>query len=141
MRELTGKNDGKRVEQYLKTVGLGKGYAWCAAYIKFCFSENGVNTSKINGLAASLYDPGNVVYYKGAYKSEPLRADVFTIYSSQQKRIIHTGFYDGVANKGMGTIFTNEGNTNGDGSADGNGVYRRIRQLNGIYAINRWIKD
>ena len=33
VREATGRNDGKQVELYLKSVGLGKGYAWCAAFV------------------------------------------------------------------------------------------------------------
>lgn len=32
VRELTGRNDGPEVEKYLKSVGLGKGYAWCMAF-------------------------------------------------------------------------------------------------------------
>jgi len=32
VREATGNNDGVEVERYLKSVGLIKGYSWCAAY-------------------------------------------------------------------------------------------------------------
>src|SRR5699024_8404395 len=30
VRELTGRNDGKRVAEYLRYTDLGEGYAWCA---------------------------------------------------------------------------------------------------------------
>lgn len=39
VREATGKNDGKRVEEYLAITNLGKGYAWCAAFISWVFAE------------------------------------------------------------------------------------------------------
>lgn len=37
VKEKTGKNDGYKVEQYLKSVGLGKGYPYCAAGQYWCF--------------------------------------------------------------------------------------------------------
>lgn len=37
VKELTGKNDGVEVESYLKSVGLGKGYAWCMAFVYWVF--------------------------------------------------------------------------------------------------------
>ena len=37
VREKTGKNDGERIEMYLKSTGLGKGYAWCAAFVTWTF--------------------------------------------------------------------------------------------------------
>jgi hypothetical protein len=36
IRELTGNNDGSQVEQYLKSVGLVKGYPWCVAFVVWC---------------------------------------------------------------------------------------------------------
>ena len=36
IRELTGNNDGKEIEAYLKSVNLGKGYAWCVAFVVWC---------------------------------------------------------------------------------------------------------
>lgn len=41
VREKTGKNDGDRVEEYLAITNLGKGYAWCAAFVSWVFSEAG----------------------------------------------------------------------------------------------------
>lgn len=36
VREKTGKNDGVEVEMYLRSIGLGKGYAWCVAGQYWC---------------------------------------------------------------------------------------------------------
>ena len=57
VREATGKNDGKQVEQYLKAVKLNKGYAWCAAFVKWTFDHCGIKTS-INAMALSADRPG-----------------------------------------------------------------------------------
>ncbi len=141
VKELTGKNDGARVEAYLKTVGLGKGFAWCAAFVKYCLLKAGVReATRINGMALSVHDPSRFVYFKGKYYAELKRSDVFTLYYTSLGRIGHTGFYDGWANKSMGTYFSVEGNTNGGGSRDGDGVYRRVRQIGGTYSINRWTR-
>jgi len=40
-RELTGNNDGERVEEYLSYTGLGKGYAWRAAFVSWCYGKAG----------------------------------------------------------------------------------------------------
>ncbi len=37
VREKTGSNDGYKVEQYLKSAGLGKGHPYCAAGQYWCF--------------------------------------------------------------------------------------------------------
>ena len=34
-----GSNAGVDIEKYLKSVGLGKGYSWCMAFVYWCFSE------------------------------------------------------------------------------------------------------
>lgn len=140
VREATGHNDGKDVEKYLKTVGLGKGYAWCAAYVKWSLAEAKVDVKTVTGAAASLYKPERWIYYKGKYKAEPMQADVFCLYYESLGRIGHTGFFDGWANKQMGTYKTVEGNTNDASSREGDGCYRRIRQIRATHSINRWVK-
>jgi len=39
MEQTLGSNYGERTEQYLASTGLDGGYAWCAAFIHFCFQE------------------------------------------------------------------------------------------------------
>ena len=34
-----GSNGGKQVDEYLKSVGLGTGYAWCGAFVYWCCKE------------------------------------------------------------------------------------------------------
>lgn len=135
VREATGHNDGKQVEQYLKTVGLPKGYAWCAAFVKWTFDHCGIKTS-INSMALSTHRVGHFVYYKGNKLMKPQAGDVFTLYFAKLKRIGHTGFFDKEINS---KIFRSvEGNTNAAGSREGDGVYIKYRSYNATYSINRW---
>ena len=36
-----GHNDGVQIEKYLKSVGLGKGHPWCAAFVNWCLNQAG----------------------------------------------------------------------------------------------------
>lgn len=137
VREKTGKNDGVQVEAYLKTVGLPKGYAWCAAFVKWCLLQSGI-TTKTNGAAASFHSSQRLVFFKNKFLREPQPGDVFTLYYPHLGRIGHTGFYDGRLNAHI--YYTVEGNTNGAGSREGDGVYRKYRSFKSTYSINRWTK-
>ena len=39
VHEQGGNNTGPEVDQYLASVGLSPGYAWCAAFLYFCFRQ------------------------------------------------------------------------------------------------------
>lgn len=137
VRERTGNNDGVDVEKYLKSVGLTKGYAWCAAFVKWCYDKAGVNTTGINAMALSLHDKNKLVYYQNKIIKEPQKGDAFTLYYLKLGRIGHTGFYDGRLNDV--SYRTVEGNTNEQGSREGDGVYRKYRSYRATYSINRWV--
>lgn len=135
VREKTGKNDGPEVESYLKAVGLGKGYAWCAAFVKWCFDQTGIKTT-ITAWSPSAHNSKNIVYHKSSFFKEPQSGDVFTIYYPSLKRIGHTGFfYERVSEKIYKTV---EGNTNAAGSREGDGVYIKYRSFNATNSITRW---
>jgi hypothetical protein len=136
VREATGHNDGKEVEQYLKACGLGKGYSWCAAFVKWCFTQCGVITPGMNAWSASCQSK-NIVYAKSRFEKQPQSSDVFTIWGASKKRIVHTGFFHRKINESF--FETVEGNTNDGGSSDGDGVYKRKRSFRATYSITRWI--
>jgi hypothetical protein len=136
VREATGRNDGKQVEAYLKSTGLGKGYSWCAAFVKWCFDQADVKTP-ITAWSPSAHNSRNVVYFKRSLLKPVQPADVFTIWYPRLNRIGHTGFVDGQVNSKI--IQTVEGNTNYAGSREGDGVYRKKRSLNTIHSITRWL--
>lgn len=136
VREATGRNDGKEVEKYLRSVGLGKGYAWCAAFVKWCFDHAGVKTT-INAYSPTAQS-NRLLWFKGKLLAEPAPGDVFCLYFPSMKRIGHTGFYDGRLNSSL--FRTVEGNTNDAGSREGDGVYRKYRSFKATYSISRWSK-
>lgn len=135
VREATGKNDGKQVEAFLRSCGLGKGYAWCSCFVKFCLDKAGIKNN-INAWSPTAENRKNIIYDKGTMWQTPRKGDVFAIYYTNLKRIGHVGFYDGQINKK--TFYTVEGNTNNAGSREGDGVYRKIRSYNQIKSISRW---
>lgn len=136
VRELTGHNDGPDVLKYQKACGLTSGYSWCACFVKWCFNQAGVPTP-ITAWSPTCHNKNNIVMMSGSYRKEVQKGDVFTIYFNSLKRIGHTGF---VTRKfGVNSVETVEGNTNGGGSRDGDGVYVRIRPKNTLYSITRWL--
>lgn len=137
VRELTGKNDGRQVEAYLKTCGLGKGYAWCSAFVKWNFTQCGLPTPSMNAWAATAQNTSYIIYRARSFTEPPQSADVFTIWDASKKRVSHTGFF----HKRINEIFyqTVEGNTNEGGSANGDGVYMRKRSFNATHTISRWL--
>lgn len=136
-RELTGKNDGKKVEQYLRNVNLGKGYSWCAAFVSWTYDQCGINNPR-SAWAPAYFNKRNTIYQSGKHLTAdlPNTGDVFGIYFPNKKRIAHVGFVDSWGTKYAITV---EGNTNEAGSREGDGVYKKRRLLRQIYAVSRYI--
>ncbi|WP_420582083.1 CHAP domain-containing protein [Reichenbachiella sp.] len=142
VREATGQNDGIEVEKYLATTGLGKGFAWCAAFVNYHLTSCGVETPKSPAWSPSWFT-ANVIYHKGeltyrdyGYK-RPRSGDVFGIYFKSKQRIAHVGFVDQWPTRNR-YLVTVEGNTNKAGSREGDGVYRKYRLKSQVHKISRW---
>ena len=75
VRERTGKNDGERVEEYLATTNLGKGYAWCASFVSWTFSEVGYQQPK-TAWSPALFPKARLI----SLPNKPTRGDVFGIW-------------------------------------------------------------
>lgn len=138
VREKSGKNDGVEVERYLRYTGLGKGNAWCAAFVCWTLGEASVINPK-NAWSPTLVPISKLVYENKSkiYNGTPQCGDVFGIYYSNLKRVGHVGFIDSWSD-GSYTI-TVEGNTNSAGSREGDGVYRKRRLKSQIYRVANWI--
>lgn len=142
VREATGRNDGKEVEKYLASTGLGKGYAWCAAFVNWNLVYCGYDTPKSPAWSPSWFAKSNVIYHRGVIMfgnrlyRQPQQSDVFGIYFQNKKRIAHVGFVDIWTAKRY--FVTVEGNTNEAGSREGDGVYRKYRLKSQVYKIARW---
>lgn len=127
VREETGNNDGKRIEEYQATVGLKKGDPYCAAFISWVFKQAGYSAPR-TGWSPSLFPLAKLV--KAAAPG-----NVFGIYFPSLKRIAHCGFVEHVKGDWISTI---EGNTNVSGSREGDGVHRRLRHKKTIYRYSKW---
>lgn len=135
VRELSGKNDGPEVEMYLKTVGLGKGNAWCSAFVKWCLIQSNVSNT-INAWSPTAENKKHIVYKARSFLEEPRPGDVGTLFYPKIKRIGHTYFYHKRVNSSV--YESVEGNTNDAGSREGDGVYKKIRSFNATHSISRW---
>lgn len=137
VREATGKNDGKDVEKYLRSTGLGKGYAWCAAFVHWCLDQAKIPNT-INAYSPTAHNPKNIVWFKHRFEKDIQAGDVFTLWYAKLGRIAHTGFVDRRINS---SIYESvEGNTNEAGSREGDGVYKKRRSFKATYSITRWKK-
>ena len=135
VRELTGGNDGRQVEMYLRSVGLGKGFAWCAAFVRWNFDQVNIRTS-ITGWSPTAHNKKNIIFMNRKFASEPVAGDVVCFYYPNLGRIGHTGFY--YRRISSVTYESVEGNTNGYGSREGDGVYIKYRPYNSTYSITSW---
>ena len=122
-----GSNAGKQVEAYLKSVGLGKGYPWCMAFVYWCVDKAATELGQINPLVKT----GGVMrqWNECTLRKLPKTAiaairpgDIFIM--DFGGGVGHTGFV--VEVKGN-IVYTIEGNTNDDGSREGYEVAKRQR--------------
>jgi hypothetical protein len=137
VREASGNNDGAQVQAFLATTGLKGNYPWCAAFLSWTFIQADIKAPR------SAYSPDwfrtNVVYRQHKptitpFKSQP--AQVFGLYFESKKRVAHVGMIVSETRLSYATI---EGNTNAQGSREGDGVYRKIRNKRTIYIISDYI--
>lgn len=124
VRESRGRNDGPQVELYLQYVGLKKGHAWCAAFVSWLHGQAGFVQPR-SGWSPALFPAAKQIRL-----ARP--AAVLGIYIPALKRIAHVGLVTGTRADWVQSI---EGNTNPEGSREGDGVYRRLRHRR---SINRY---
>lgn len=126
VREATGNNDGPAVEKYLASVGLGKGYSWCMAFVYWCVKQAAAELNLKNPLkqTGGVLDEWNSG--RGIHLTVPEPGCIFIMDFGGGEG--HTGIVTGVF-LDTGLIHTIEGNTNDDGSREGIGVFRRTRTI------------
>ncbi len=148
VREEGCPNCGLRVEEYLRSVKLGKGYPWCSAALHWCHRQCGnVLVPERPFAAAAQWATSGEVFRKGQLEMyEPLGpghdfqrisedGDIGTLYYSSLGRIGHCFLIVGETED---YLMTAEGNSNTDGSRDGNQFCRRKRLKASVHRINRW---
>lgn len=125
-------NAGADVEKYLKSVGLGKGYSWCMAFVYWCAVEaskqlNTINTLQKTGGVLAMWNARPLLRVK-----VPQPGDIMIL--DYGGGLGHTGIVEKVAGTKIHTI---EGNTNDEGSREGYEVCRRVRELSKIKGFIR----
>ncbi|MCS6862254.1 MAG: CHAP domain-containing protein [Abditibacteriales bacterium] len=134
-----GENAGKKVEEFLRSVGLGPGYPWCAAFVYWC-TQKAADALKVSN--PFIRTAGCAVIASWAREHDiledtPEAGDVFLHWSTVAGvfRASHTGFVTKVRGAQFDTI---EGNTNAGGSREGIGVFARKRTNGDRYRFVRW---
>ena len=131
-----GSNRGPRVEEYLKSVHLGPGYAWCAAFVYWCFEQASASLNRVNPLprTAGCLDHWNksnglkITSQKAIADPSLIEpGDIFIIRGHGIKG--HTGIVVGICGEFIHTI---EGNTNTFHSSEGDGVLEQQRRIDDI---------
>lgn len=115
-----GSNAGPAVEKYLKSVGLGKGYAWCEAFVYWCYSQASKELGVVNPLKKTAGVLDQLNSSKKYVVKNPQKGDLFIMdFGGGQG---HIGFVD---ESQLNIIQTVEGNSNSDGSREGYEVCRK----------------
>nr|WP_307866714.1 peptidoglycan-binding protein [Pedobacter sp. ASV19] len=128
VRELSGRNDGPRVEEYLSCVGLKRGAPYCAAFVSWVFMEAGYGAPR-TGWSPALFPARRIV-------KDAAPGMVFGIYFKSLGRIGHCGLVQGVKGDWVVTV---EANTDPSGGRNGDGVYLRMRHKRSIYRYANWL--
>ncbi len=133
-------NTGVEVREYQKSTSLsGTGWAWCAAFVCWCFQKV-ADSKKVSysfklPKTAGAYDFVNWAKRNSEYieiikdKNKILPGDLIIFTFS------HIGISNGVVKSGR--VDTIEGNTDGKGSREGGGVYKKNRSLSIVKTVLR----
>lgn len=126
-----GSNSGPEVNIYLRSVGLGPGYAWCMAFVYFCVEKAAAELCLKNPLQKTggvMLQWNTTKLRKFPKTSKAIKpGDIFIMEFGHGTG--HTGFVEKISG---GLIYTIEGNTNDDGSREGYEVARKQRTLSSI---------
>ncbi|GIV50580.1 MAG: hypothetical protein KatS3mg038_1101 [Candidatus Kapaibacterium sp.] len=124
----TSPNCSRDIERFLRSVGLPCGYAWCAAFVRYCL-DAGRAVFPVRSASARAYVTRKSVPVKHVAKGyRTIERGWLAVWTHSQLWTGHVGF---VERPGTRVITTIEGNTSsGDGvNRDGDGVYRRTRTI------------
>lgn len=156
VREVGGMNKGPKVEEYQRTVGLGPGDPWCAAFVAWCMMKSRQLSAPPSWCSGSAI----TTWHKGSRKAGP-DGICTPLYPDYQKTIKpgwvwvrakdkngadqarrgtwvqgHIGIVVAVDTVGFHTV---EGNTNAAGSRDGDGVYRKLHKWTDTIDLGRTV--
>lgn len=123
-----GSNDGPMVRKYLHAAGASVGDPWCAAIQHWAFAQLGE-------LGHGAYCPNWFPKARIISRADAAPGDQMGVYFASKGRIAHMGTVTRVERREYETI---EGNTNAQGSREGDRCARRIRDRDQVI-IARWL--
>ena len=147
--EKGGNNKGPEVQKYQSATWLaGTGWAWCAAFICWLFEEAEKVLEPKSGWQLPFREPDTAGAWdfenwaKGKYGPVP---GVKLLKPANGDKIqagdilIYTFSHIGIAEAGQTgtTVRTIEGNTNSEGSREGDGVYEKTRKVSQVRSFIR----
>lgn len=141
VKETLGKNDSPEIREYLVVTGFDQPVPWCAAFLSWTLTKHDIDNPRSAWSPAWFPESRLVKVHRTSVNNNtelPTRADVFGVYFASLKRIAHVGFVDQWPPESQYFI-TVEGNTNDNGSREGDGVYRKRRLKTNAHKISRWI--
>ncbi|WP_420455761.1 CHAP domain-containing protein [Rubrivirga sp.] len=134
--ERGGANRGLRVERFLRSVGLGPGQPWCAAYVSYVLDAAGVRAPLDgrrrmirSGLAARFITARSIRASEALRGAKPVPPGAVVVWRKGNGPFGHAGFalaWNGASGE------TVEGNTSpgrAGSQRDGDGVWRRQRRI------------
>ena len=127
-------NWSPKIQEYLKTTNVTVSAPWCAALVSYCYTVNGIDNPR-SAWSPSYFPVSKLINVKTTL---PQRADLFGVWYNNMNRIAHVGFIDQWPRDGDYFISV-EGNTNDNGSREGNGVYKKRRLKRAASKVSRWI--
>jgi len=117
---------------------------WCAIFVSWVYTVTGLKDVVPHGpewVPSWSARPQFVIYKRGvAVNQYPCAGDVVTFYFPSSRQECHIGIVKEWPPKGD-YFYTIEGNTNGAGSSDGDGVYIKMRRKTDAYRIMRFITE
>lgn len=131
VRETDGPNDGEVVREIIRFAGGSDPESWCCDFMDLLMDKAcqhvGVPHDFDTGRSCSR--AVKAAYNLGRYHEDPGKAKPgdFMVLKGGPSGYRHIGLVVQPLNAKTGKIATIEGNTNGAGSADGNGIYRKER--------------
>ena len=122
-----GPNRGQAVEAILERTGLSGGFAWCAAFVAY-IGWSVLRAAWPLPMVAGCMSLHQAAVAKSLVREQPAPGAIFLLWGKAgdgMTRFRHTGFlWDEIRPSIWRTV---EGNTNGEGSTEGDGVYVRQR--------------
>jgi hypothetical protein len=131
VQERGGRNTGPEVDAYLLAVGKGPGFSWCAAFIVWCYAKAARELSypglpiRRTGKVTRLWRTSS-----GRYGGRAPSVGAIFCHASDPddpESPGHCGLVVAIHNDG--TFTSIEGNTNREGSRDGDSVWQHRRPL------------